>query len=154
MTAPDLDALIARLSDHAAQHHMIYSGTLCREAAAELTRLREENARLRNDTAEIDRSRGGNSRLQNDMAEIDRLRGENARIKDARLFPAGYELYRTSEINRIAALEAERDALQKNCTVLVQMFELAAAIPSMSDEQLRQLVANGRAAIDAARSKP
>ena len=51
----------------------------------------------------------------------------------------------------IAALIAERDALQKNCTVLVQMFELAAAIPSMSDEQLRQLVANGRAAIDAAR---
>ena len=50
---------------------------------------------------------------------------------------------------RIAALEAERDALQKNSTVLVQMFELASSIPSMSDEQLRQLVANGRATLAA-----
>jgi len=52
------------------------------------------------------------------------------------------------------AMREERDALQRNCTALVQMFELAVSIPSMSDEQLRQLVANGRAAIDAAREKP
>jgi len=49
---------------------------------------------------------------------------------------------------------AERDALQRNCTALVQMFELAASIPSMSDEQLSQLVANGKAAIDAAKGTP
>jgi len=52
------------------------------------------------------------------------------------------------------SMRGQRDALQKNCTALVQMFELAVSIPTMSDEQLRQLVANGKAAIDAARSKP
>jgi len=52
------------------------------------------------------------------------------------------------------AMREERDALQKNCTALVQMFELASAIPQMSDEQLRELVANSKAAIDAAKEKP
>jgi len=48
---------------------------------------------------------------------------------------------------RIAALEAERDALR-------EMVTLATSVHTMTDEQLDELRANAQAAIDAAREKP
>ena len=98
----DLDALIERLNSRSCEltpecdeHKDI------RAAAAALVQLRDSEALARGKIAE---QMIEIARLQDDTAEIDRLRGENARM-----FPAGYELYRTSEISRIAALEAERD---------------------------------------------
>lgn len=47
----------------------------------------------------------------------------------------------------IIELTRQRDALQQNCSALIEMIELMSAIPRMSDEQLRELVANCKTVI-------
>ena len=114
MTAPDLDALIAALTNPSGSGP---AWNLCGKARTALVQLRERIADLEAERADL-------IKINNGWAgEWD-------------------------------AMREERDALQKNCTALVQMFELASAIPQMSDEQLRELVANSKAAIDAAKEKP
>ena len=176
MTAPALDALIERCDGLAGDGSRAGSRTM-REAAAALVQLRKEVEQLDKNRAvwhsakkyEAERANSAEAevaRLKSEVEFLHKRRGEividrdryRAALgkypegRDVMLDGALAEVERSRE--RIKALEEERDALQKNCTALVQMFELASSIPSMSDEQLRQLVANGRAAIDAAREKP
>ena len=174
MTPADLDALIERLQR---RRYGAMDDDQCRsQAAAALVQLREEiSARSdlmqgyldcwRNDKYRAERAEAEVAQLNKLLDEFqDPVWQERAERAEARLawrdeaqithYEGCWRNHYGCAMERIKALEGERDALQKNCTALVQMFELAAAIPSMSDEQLRELVANSKAAIDAAKEKP
>ena len=55
----------------------------------------------------------------------------------------------TDTSESIDELIRQRDELQRNCSTLIEMIELMSNIPKMSDEQLRELVANCKIVIAA-----
>ena len=57
------------------------------------------------------------------------------------------EIERRELERKYDAVVVEHDRLQKNCTALIQMFELMSSIPAMNDEQLQELVNNGKKAL-------
>ena len=169
MTPADLDALVARINALADCSYWATAGCdipgdatqvigrLAVQAAAAITELRDKNAATQAFAdIELQTCKELRARAERAEAEVSQMQSRQRWRDEAQIthYEGCWRDHYGCAMERIKALEGERDALQKNCTALVQMFELAAAIPSMSDEQLRQLVANGRAAIDAAKEKP